>query len=88
MMLVNSLLSLNSQTLRSDQDRISPYNNNTISSRQVRIKKNMIEGISSDAIPNSQNKHDKNCLAVSKEISIINEILGVKWLTFKIDIFE
>ena len=51
------------------------------------IKKNMNE-ISSDAIPNSQNKHYENCLAVSKEISIINEILGVKWLTFKIDIFE
>ena len=55
----------------SDQDSISPYNNNTVSSRQVMgIKKNM------------------NCLAVSREISIINEILGVKWLTFKIDIFE
>ena len=73
----------------SDQDSISPYNNNTVSSRQVmRITKNMNEEISSDAVPNSQNKHDKNCLVVSKEISIINEILGVKWLTFKIDIFE
>ena len=54
----------------------------------MRVKKNMNEEISSDAIPNSQNKHDKNCLVVSKEISIINEILGVKWLTCKIDIFE
>ena len=49
----------------SDQDSISPYNNNTVSSRQVmRIKKNMNEEISSDAVPNSQNKHDKNCLVV------------------------
>ena len=32
----------------SDQDRISPYNINTISSRQVmRIKKNIDQGISS-----------------------------------------
>ena len=36
------LVSFNSLTLLSDQDRISPYNINTISSRQVmRIKKNI-----------------------------------------------
>ena len=44
----------------SDQDRISPYNINTKSSRQVmRIKKNMNEEISSDAIPNSQTSMTK-----------------------------
>ena len=36
------LVSFNSLTLLSDQDRISPYNINTISSRQVmRIKKTL-----------------------------------------------
>ena len=38
----SKLLSLNSSTPVSDQDRISPYNIDTISSRQVtRIKKNI-----------------------------------------------
>ena len=37
---------INPLTPISDQDRISPYNINTISSRQVmRIKKNINEGI-------------------------------------------
>ena len=54
----------------------------------MRIKKNVNEEISSDFNTKFSNKYYKNCLVVSKEISIINEILGVKWLTFKIDIFE
>ena len=37
---------LNTLTLMSDQDRISPYNFDTISSRQaMRIKKNVNQGI-------------------------------------------
>ena len=58
-----------------DQDRISPNNTNTMSSRQVmRIKKNMNYGIISalisslvDPFTNSPNQHHKNCLADNKE---------------------
>ena len=40
----------------SDQDRISPYDINTISSRQVmRIKKISVRGLLVDPIPNSLN---------------------------------
>ena len=40
----------------SDQDRISPYNVITISSRQViRIKKILIRGLLVDPLPNSPN---------------------------------
>ena len=41
----------------SDQDRISPYNIDTISSRQVmRIKKkNQLGGLQGDPVPNSPN---------------------------------
>ena len=47
-----NLINHNPLTLVCDQDRISPYNINTISSRQViRIKKNINLGI--DPIPNS-----------------------------------
>ena len=43
---VSTLLHINPSTPTSDQDRISPYNNNTISSRQVmRIEKNINYGI-------------------------------------------
>ena len=51
------LVSFNSLTLLSDQDRISPYNINTISSRQVmRIKKTLsARGSWVDPIPNSPN---------------------------------
>ena len=43
-------------TPTSDQDRISPYNINTISSRQVmRIEKKSIMGLLVDPIPNSLN---------------------------------
>ena len=42
----HELKCLNPITPMSDQDRISPYNINTISSRQVmRIKKNINKGI-------------------------------------------
>ena len=42
MCLGNSSFGLNPLTLMSDQDRISPYNINTISSRQVMRKKKNI----------------------------------------------
>ena len=57
-------------TPTSDQDRISPYSIITISSRQVRrIKKKILvrELLKIDSIPNSPNKHHKNCKADSKE---------------------
>ena len=49
-----------------DQDRISPYQINTISNRQVtRIKKNILFGeyVLVDSLPKSQNLHHKNCMA-------------------------
>ena len=43
---MNSTDTFNPLTPMSDQDRTSPYNFNTISSRQVmRIKKNVSQGI-------------------------------------------
>ena len=52
----------------SDQDRISPYNINKISSRQmIRIKKISIRGLLVDPISNSPNKHHNNFMADSKE---------------------
>ena len=51
-----------------DQDRISPYNNDTISSRQVmRIRKIPNMGLLDDPIPNSPNQHHKNCMEETKE---------------------
>ena len=51
-----------------DQDRISPYNINTIWGRQVmRIKKISLRGLLVDSIPNSLNQHHQNCMADSKE---------------------
>ena len=45
----------------SDQNRISPYNFITISSRQVmRMKKILIWRLSVDPIPNSPNYHREN----------------------------
>ena len=53
----------------SDQDRISPYNNNTTSSRHMtRLQKNNNKGIMSWPIPNFRNKDGKNCMADNKEI--------------------
>ena len=50
---------INPLTPMSDQNRISPYNINTISSRKVtRIKKNisiLVRGLIVDLIPNSPN---------------------------------
>ena len=52
----------------SDQERISPYNNNTKSRRQVmRTKKVSIRGLLADPIPNSRNENEKNCRGDSKE---------------------
>ena len=59
--------SFNPLTPMSDQGRISPYNINTISSRQVmRIKKILIRRLLVDPIPNSPNQHHKNYMADSK----------------------
>ena len=45
----------------SEQERISPYNFNTISSIEVmRIKKISIRGLLIDPIPNSPNWHHKS----------------------------
>ena len=63
----------------SDQDRISPYNINTISRRQVMRKTNIsIKGLLVDPISNSLNQLYKNCMADNEEIT--NEILGVNGL--------
>ena len=49
------LLCLNPLTPMNDQDRISPYNINRISSRQVmKINKISMRGLFVDPIPNSQ----------------------------------
>ena len=55
-------------TSMSDQDRISPYNTNTVSSRQVmRINKISSGGLSVDPMASSPNSHDKNCISDNKE---------------------
>ena len=59
---------INPLTPKSDQNRISPYNINTITSRQVmRIRKISIKGFLVDPIPNSLSYHHKNHMADSKE---------------------
>ena len=63
----------------SDQDRISPYNINTISTRQVmRVKKTISLGIISGSNAKFF-KHYKNCMVDSKENYKFG--LGVKGLT-------
>ena len=53
----------NPVTPMSDQERISLNQINTISNRQVmRIKKTSAWGLLVDSIPNSQNKHHRNCM--------------------------
>ena len=69
---------MNLLTLKSDQDKISPYDINTISSRQVmRIRKNIWE-LLGDLIPNSPNKNHNNGMADVRRIT--NRIFGVKGL--------
>ena len=64
----------------SDQDIISPYNINTISSRQVmRIKKILIRGLLIDPIPILQTNITRTIWQTVRRIT--NEILGVKGLT-------
>ena len=61
----------------SDQDRISPYNINTISSRQViRGKKISIRGFLFDPISSSNTRR----IVWQAVRRITNEILGVKGL--------
>ena len=56
-LIINRVDDVNPLTPMSDQDRISPYNINTMASRQVmRIKKKiLIWGLLVDPIPNSPN---------------------------------
>ena len=56
-LIINRVDDVNPLTPTSDQDRISPYNVNTMASRQVmRIKKEtLIWGLLVDPIPNSPN---------------------------------
>ena len=64
----------------SDQDIISPYNINTISSRQVmRIKKILIRELLIDPIPILQTNITRTIWQTVKRIT--NEILGVERLT-------
>ena len=64
----------------SDQDIISPYNINTISSRQVmRIKKILIRGLLIDPIPILQTNITRTIWQTVRRIT--NEILGVEGLT-------
>ena len=52
----------------SDQNRVSPYNINTILSRIVmKIYQNIKKQLLFDSIASSQNSHHKNCQADSKE---------------------
>ena len=53
----------------SDQERISPYIGNTISSRQVMRIKNKFKlgNLEVHPKPNSPNEHQKSCMADSKE---------------------
>ena len=76
----------NPLTPMSDQNRVSPYNINTILSRKVmRIYQNIKKQLLVDPIPSSPNSHHKNCMAESKEnykwdleSENINQKLG-KW---------
>ena len=64
----------------SDQDIISPYNINTISSKQVmRIKKILIRGLLIDPIPILQTNITRTIWQTVKRIT--NEILVVERLT-------
>ena len=68
----------------SDQERISPYNINTISTRQVmRIKKNINLGVLINTILNSLNWRYKNGIVDSKENYKFD--LGVKGLNPECD---
>ena len=52
----------------SDQNRVSPYNINTMLSRIVmKIYQNIKKELLFDPIASSQNSHNKNCQADSKE---------------------
>ena len=58
----------NTLTPMSDQNRVSPYNINTILSRIVmKIYQNIKKQLLFDPIASSQNSHHKNCQADSKE---------------------
>ena len=77
---------LNPLNPKIDQERISPYNTKTISSRQVmRIRKYINkEIISWFDLPNSLSYHHKNYMADSKEVYYGNlENERVKYVTNK-----
>ena len=55
-------------TPMSDQNRVSPYNINTILTRKVmRIYQNIKWRFLTDLIPSSPSSHHKNCVPDSKE---------------------
>ena len=55
-------------TSMSDQDRISPYDTNTVSSRQVmRINKISSGGLSVNPMASSPNSNYTNCIADNME---------------------
>ena len=55
-------------TPMSDQNRVSPYNINTILTRKVmRIYQNIKWRFLTDLIPSSSSSHHKNCVPDSKE---------------------
>ena len=69
----------------SDQDRISPYNLNTISSRPVmRIKKISIKGLLVDSLINSSNYITRTVWQTVRRIT--NEMMGLKRLTINMNV--
>ena len=69
----------------SDQDRISPHNLNTISSRPVmRIKKISIKGLLVDSMINSSNYITRTVWQTVRRIT--NEMMGLKRLTINMNV--
>ena len=69
----------------SGQDRISPHNLNTISSRPVmRIKKISIKGLLVDSMINSSNYITRTVWQTVRRIT--NEMMGLKRLTINMNV--
>ena len=69
----------------SDQDRISPHNLNTISSRPVmRIKKISIKRLLVDSMINSSNYITRTVWQTVRRIT--NEMMGLKRLTINMNV--
>ena len=61
------------------QDRISPFNINTTSIRQVMRIKKKFEDFVVDPVSNSESSHHKNCMT-DRSKGITNEILSIEGL--------